>query len=183
VRRRRSLYFETVDQGVEAVRELNRKEQKRSGRERGWRWAFERYPDGVVGERPTDSEDDLWRLSARRFMTSPGSGADYLVTPQVVREERIEKVALWIVILVGFFGAATMLITGLWATIDPDSIDPPSYGFGATTGVVCGFAAGFWIYLNKRLETPLPEKYDEPMEVIWYGDWRDRTSWTWPPVT
>jgi hypothetical protein len=36
----------------------------------GWRWAIERPGEGVVAERPTDAEDDLWYVAARRAMDS-----------------------------------------------------------------------------------------------------------------
>jgi hypothetical protein len=36
----------------------------------GWRWAIELPGEGVVAERPTDAEDDLWYVAARRAMDS-----------------------------------------------------------------------------------------------------------------
>jgi hypothetical protein len=73
VRHRRTLFFNSVDEGVSALNEMNAKEARRviGGRGiEGWRWAIERPGEGVVAERPTDAEDDLWYVAARRAMDS-----------------------------------------------------------------------------------------------------------------
>jgi hypothetical protein len=73
VRHRRTLFFNSVDEGVSALKEMNAKEARRviGGRGiEGWRWAIERPGEGFVAERPTDAEDDLWYVAARRAMDS-----------------------------------------------------------------------------------------------------------------
>ena len=77
---------------------MNAKEARRviGGRGMGWRWAIERPGEGVVAERPTDAEDHLWYVAARRAMDSRGTRGQVMVTPEVVRAERFEIVYFWI---------------------------------------------------------------------------------------
>ena len=99
VRHRRTLFLNSVDEGVSALNEMNAKEARRviwRTRDRGVAVGHRTRGERVLAERPTDAEDDLWYVAARRAMDSRGTRGQVMVTPEVVRAERFEIVYFWI---------------------------------------------------------------------------------------